>query len=256
MKSLSASSVVEVDQRDAELRGAAGLHVRVVGDHLGTERHEPLGREHADPAEADDADRLLVDLDAGVLRALPLAVLQCGIGGRDVAGGRQQQSTASSAALTMLDGRRVHDHDAGLRCRRDVDVVEPDAGAGDHLQPAAGGQRLGIDLGGAADQHRVRRRRSRAAARRGRRRCSGAPRSRGRGPRRGGRELFGDQNDGFGHGETFESSRAGGSWPPMARRAVSLPGRRGRRHAAAARTAVTAVATTPPAIPRPRSVDD
>ena len=34
---------------------------------------QPLGDEHADPAEADDADGLLVELDAGVLAALPLA---------------------------------------------------------------------------------------------------------------------------------------------------------------------------------------
>ena len=68
MKSDSASSVVEVDQADAHLRGAAGLHVGVVGDDLHAEGREPLGDEHADAAEADDADGLLVELDAGVLR--------------------------------------------------------------------------------------------------------------------------------------------------------------------------------------------
>ena len=67
---------VEVDQTDAHLRGPAGLHVGVVGDHVHAERREPLGDQDADPAEPDDADGLLVELDAGVLRALPLAVAQ------------------------------------------------------------------------------------------------------------------------------------------------------------------------------------
>ena len=70
---------VEVDEPHAHLGGAAGLHVGVVGDDLHAERREPLGDEHADPAEADDADGLLVELDAGVARALPLAVLERGV---------------------------------------------------------------------------------------------------------------------------------------------------------------------------------
>ena len=38
----------------------------------------------------------------------------------------------------------------------DVDVVQADAGPGDDLEVRRGGQRLGVDLGGAADQHRGR----------------------------------------------------------------------------------------------------
>ena len=37
----------------------------------------------------------------------------------------------------------------------DIDVVQPDAGPGDDLQPVGRGERLGVDLGGAADEHRV-----------------------------------------------------------------------------------------------------
>ena len=66
---------VEVDEPDAHLGGAAGLDVGVVGDDVHAERAQPLGDEDADPAEADDADGLLVELDAGVLRPLPLAAL-------------------------------------------------------------------------------------------------------------------------------------------------------------------------------------
>ena len=92
MKSDSREQRVEVDQADAHLRGAAGLDVGVVGDDVHAERRQPLGDEHADAAEADDADGLLVELDAGVLRALPLAVAQRGVGRADVAGGGEHQA--------------------------------------------------------------------------------------------------------------------------------------------------------------------
>ena len=58
---------VEVDEPDPHLGGAAGLDVGVEGDDVHAERAQPLGDEDADPAEADDADGLLVELDAGVL---------------------------------------------------------------------------------------------------------------------------------------------------------------------------------------------
>ena len=54
-----------------------------------------------------------------------------------------------------VGGRRVDDHDAGLGGGLHVDVVEADAGAGDDLEPRRGGERLGVDLGGGADQDRV-----------------------------------------------------------------------------------------------------
>ena len=104
MKSASRSSSSSVDELDADLRGAGRLHVGVVGDDLHAEGAQPLRDEDADPAEADDADDLLGELDAGVLAALPLAVLQRGVGLRDVAGrGAAAAPTASSAADTMLE---------------------------------------------------------------------------------------------------------------------------------------------------------
>ena len=52
------------DERHAELPGAVGTHVRVEGHELHAERQRALGDEHADAAEADDAERLAVELDA------------------------------------------------------------------------------------------------------------------------------------------------------------------------------------------------
>ncbi len=146
---------VEVDESDAHLGGAAGLHVRVVGDHLHAEGAEPLRDEDADPTEADDADGLLVQLDAGVARPLPLAVLERGVRGRDVPRGREHQRDGELGGGDDVGGRCVHDHHAGHGRGAHVDVVEADAGAGDHLEPARGGERLGVHLGGGADQDRV-----------------------------------------------------------------------------------------------------
>ena len=139
---------------------------------LHAERRQPLRDEHADPAEADDADGLLVQLDAGVLRPLPLAVLQRGVGRADVPGGGEHQRDGELGGGDDVGGRRVDDHDAGLGRGLDVDVVEADTGAGDDLEPPGRGQRLGVDLGRGAHQDRVDVGDRRAAARRGRRRCS------------------------------------------------------------------------------------
>ena len=62
---------------------------------------------------------------------------------------------ASSAALTMLDCGALTTMTPGLRGGGDVDVVEADTGAGDDLEALGGGERLGVDLGRAADQDRV-----------------------------------------------------------------------------------------------------
>ena len=142
---------------------------------------QPLRDEHADPAEPDDADGLLVELDAGVLRLRfhsPLLAARRAPGATCRAAA-SISATASSAARDDVGGRRVDDHHAGLGRGPDVDVVEADAGAGDDLEPRRRGQRLGVDLGGASGPGSRRRRRSPGAARRGRRRCSAGSRSPG-----------------------------------------------------------------------------
>ena len=59
-----AQQLVQGHQPHAELGGAAGLDVGVVGDQGDAEGRQPLGDQDADPAQADDADGLLGDLDA------------------------------------------------------------------------------------------------------------------------------------------------------------------------------------------------
>ena len=73
-------------------------------------------------------------LDAAVALPLPAALLQRGVRLRDVAGERDEQPDRVLGRGD--DGRlgRVRDDDAAARRRLDVDVVDADAGAPDHLQ--------------------------------------------------------------------------------------------------------------------------
>ena len=116
---------------DAELAGPVGAHVRVVGDEPHAERERTLRDEHADAAEADDAERLAVELDALPPRAVPLAGLEVGVGLRDVARLREQQRDRVLGRREHVRLRRVHDHHAAPGRRGDVDVVEADAGPAD-----------------------------------------------------------------------------------------------------------------------------
>ena len=62
-----------------------------------------VGDELADAAEAEDAERLAVELDARELRALPAAVDERRVRLRDVAREREQHRDVCSAAVTTLD---------------------------------------------------------------------------------------------------------------------------------------------------------
>ena len=156
--------------------------------------------EGADPAQADDAGGLLVELDAGVLAALPLPLLEGGVGRRDVPGRRQQQPDRELGGADDVRLRGVDDHDAGEGGRLDVHVVEADPCAGHHLEVARRGQRLGVHLGGAADEQGVRV--GQGGQQRGPVRAVDLPdlEVRPEGLDGGGRELFGDEHDWLGHG--------------------------------------------------------
>ena len=115
----------------------------------------PPGDLLADPAEAEDAERLAGELDPAPARALPAALLQRRVGLRDVARERDQQ------ADRLLGGRddrrvgRVRDDDPAARGGVDVDVVDADAGAADHLQPVGALDQVGGQLRRRADDDRV-----------------------------------------------------------------------------------------------------
>ena len=113
---------------------ALGRQERIVGDHLHAQPEGAVGDDRADIAAADDAERLAGDLDAHEAVLLPLAGLRRGVGLRDLARERQHQRDGVLGGGDRIAERRVH-HDDALGGRgRNVDIVDADAGAADHLQ--------------------------------------------------------------------------------------------------------------------------
>ena len=112
MKSASASSSSRSTSSIAQLAGGRVGHVGVVGDDLHAEGGGPGGHEPADLAEADDAERLVGQLDALPLRALPAPVDQRGVGLGDVAGLGQQHGHGVLGGGEDVRLRRVDHHHA------------------------------------------------------------------------------------------------------------------------------------------------
>ena len=121
------------------------------------------------------------------------------VGRGDVAGRREEQGHGELGGGRDVGGRCVDDHDAGLRGRLDVDVVEADTGAGDDLELLRGGDRLGVHLRGRADEDRV------DVGERREQLVAVGPVDRtdlevgSQRLDRGGRQLFGDEDDGLAH---------------------------------------------------------
>ena len=114
-----------------------------------------IGDDRADIAAADDAERLAGDLDAHEAVLLPLAGLGGDIGLRDLARQRQHQRDRMLGGRDRIAERRVHHDDALGGRRRNVDIVDADAGAADHLEVLRLLEDLGRDLGGGADGETV-----------------------------------------------------------------------------------------------------
>ncbi len=147
--------LVQRDEPDPNLRRPSRRHVRVVGQQLHAKRRQPLRHQHPDPTQPDHADGLAGHLDAGELRSLPLPALERGVGRSDIAGAGKQQSNRVLGGGDDVRRRRVDHHDAAGGRSRYVDVVQTDAGPSHDLEPVGRRQRLGVDLGGAADDDGV-----------------------------------------------------------------------------------------------------
>ena len=88
----------------------------------------------ADAAEAGEAERLVANLLAEELLLLPLALLHRRVGGREVAGQRQDQAHREFGDADAVGAGRVHHDDAARAGGGDVDVVDAGAGARDRAQ--------------------------------------------------------------------------------------------------------------------------
>ena len=78
-----------------------------------------------------------------------------GVGFGDLAGKRHQKRDGVLGGGDGVAVGRIHHHDAGVGGCLDVDGIDANAGAADHLEPARLGQRLGRNLGGRADDEAV-----------------------------------------------------------------------------------------------------
>ena len=139
----------------SELPESLGGHVGIVGDDAHPEPESPPRHLLADSAEAEHAERLACELDPAVRASFPAALLQRGMGLRDVA---RKGDEEADRVLRGGDDRgvwRVGDDDPAARGRLDVDVVDPDSGPSDHLQPLGTLDQLGGQLRGRADDDRV-----------------------------------------------------------------------------------------------------
>ena len=156
MKSPAASDVRGgLGLLDAELLEALGADEGVVRDDVHAEGAGADRDELADPAEAEHAERLALDLGAAELAALPLAAGEAGVRLRDVAGEREHQRERVLGRGDRVGLRRVGDDDPALGRGGDVDVVHADAGAADDAQVVGALDHLGVELRRAADQDPV-----------------------------------------------------------------------------------------------------
>ncbi len=140
---------------DAQLAVALGRDEWVEGKHAHTKAARTRGDELADAPEAEDAKRLLVQLDAGELRALPLAAGERGVSLGNVARQGKQQGHRVLGRGHNVRLRSIGDDDAAARGGLHVDVVHADTGATDHTQVLCGIDQLGRHLCRRTDQDAV-----------------------------------------------------------------------------------------------------
>jgi hypothetical protein len=135
----------------AHLDGALRRQERVIGSDLHLEAQRAAGNDRSDIARANEAQRLAGELDAHEAVLLPLAGLGRGIGLGQLAGEREHQRDRMLGGRDRIAERCVHhDHALGTGIGN-IDIVDADAGAADHLQVGGSVQYLLGHLGRGAD---------------------------------------------------------------------------------------------------------
>ena len=125
---------IQVDRFDAELLKAVFGNVRVVADGLHFHGLHALGDARANAAEADDADGLVLELDARKPFPVPFAGHQGIVSLGDVAGHGHDHGAGVFRRSYRIGRRRIDDDNPSFCRRLDVDAVDADAGPADDLQ--------------------------------------------------------------------------------------------------------------------------
>ena len=125
---------IQVDLFDTELFEPFFRDVRVITDGLHFHSLHAFGNARTDTADADDADSLVLELDACKSLAVPVAGHERIVGLRDVAGDGHDHGTGVFCGSQRIGGRRIDDDDAPGRCALQVDAVDADTGTADDFQ--------------------------------------------------------------------------------------------------------------------------
>ena len=140
---------------DAELGRPLLGDERVVGNAFHVHGICPFCHFAADPAKADDPERLLVEFDAHELRALPLLLFQARGRLRDIAGEREHhRHRVLGRCKGVSFGRVCHDDTLSGRCLH-IDIIHADAGPPDKFQPPACRDHLCGDFGAAPHEQGI-----------------------------------------------------------------------------------------------------
>ncbi len=147
--------LLEGHRAHAQLHRRLRRYVWIVADELHLKALRALGHLTADPAQADDAQGLAVQLDPRELGALPLAPLQGRVGPYDVTSQGQHHGHSVLGGGDDVRCRRVHYEYASAGGRLDVDVVHAHACPAYDLEVLACLHHVRGDLGARADDQCV-----------------------------------------------------------------------------------------------------
>src|SRR5690606_17270950 len=121
------------------------------GDDLHAQALRAAGDDRTDVARADEAQRLAGDFDAHEVILRPLTDLGATVCSRDLPGKRHDHRNRVFGSRDRVTERGVHHHHALAAGVRDIDVVDTDTGAANHLQVGGGVDDFLGDLGGRTD---------------------------------------------------------------------------------------------------------
>ena len=147
--------LIHRDQENAVLAGDGGGDKWIAADDLQAEAAGATGDFEADPAQAEDAERLAFQLRALQAFLFPLARMHGGVGGGHFARQGQHQADGQLGHGHGVGSGGVHHHDAAAGGGIGVDVVDAHAGAADHAQLGSLLHQRVVHLHGGADHQRV-----------------------------------------------------------------------------------------------------
>jgi hypothetical protein len=147
--------VVQFHLLHAHFHRALGREERIEGDDLHAQADGAGRDDRADVAGADQAEGLARHFHAHEAVLRPQARLGLGIGLGDLAREGEHHGDGVFGGGDRVAERGVHHHHALGRGVGDIDVVDADAGAADHLEPGGGVDDFLGDLGRRADGEAV-----------------------------------------------------------------------------------------------------